>query len=300
MTKQETGSFLDRMNDVCRESQKQLNADVMAGVGNIYERLEDSTFSYKEALDTLNHNHLLNEKESLTIYAKNIRKEKRTYSVLTKEKGQLLENAIRFGNRESVTKCIKELFEVIVEQNFSMNQYQLYYFGIVTTLMHVMADHVVEMNAAVEESIVYIDDLGNHSLRETQESVERLSHKLSDSIQMEYIDSSKAIICKAKRFIEAEFADSDLSVEKISKKLYISSTYFSTLFKKETSKSFITYLTDIRLEQALRLLETTENKSCQIAEKVGYPEANYFSYVFKKKFGMSPTSYRKQLNTQLV
>ena len=56
--------------------------------------------------------------------------------------------------------------------------------------------------------------------------------------------------------------------------------------------SFIAYLTKVRMEHAIELLKHTEDKSYIIAEKVGYTEANYFSYAFKKYYGVSPKNYR--------
>ena len=55
---------------------------------------------------------------------------------------------------------------------------------------------------------------------------------------------------------------------------------------------FVTYLTDYRMDRAEELVLNTDEKSYKIAEKVGYQDANYFSYVFKKKFGVSPSKYR--------
>ena len=52
------------------------------------------------------------------------------------------------------------------------------------------------------------------------------------------------------------------------------------------------YLTDVRLNKAVELLNQTSDKTYVIAQKVGYQEQNYFSYVFKKKFGVSPTRFR--------
>ena len=57
--------------------------------------------------------------------------------------------------------------------------------------------------------------------------------------------------------------------------------------------SFVNYLTSVRLEEAVKLLNTTDDKTYMIATKVGYQEANYFSYVFKKQFGIAPSRYRK-------
>ena len=64
------------------------------------------------------------------------------------------------------------------------------------------------------------------------------------------------------------------------------------MFKKATGQTYIGYLTDVRLNKAVELLNKTDDKTYVIAAKVGYQEQNYFSYVFKKKFGVSPTRYR--------
>ena len=74
----------------------------------------------------------------------------------------------------------------------------------------------------------------------------------------------------------------------------MSNSYFSTIFKKETGSSFISYLTDYRMDQAARWLLETNEKSYIIAKKVGYTDANYFSYVFKRRFGVSPSKYRTE------
>ena len=57
-------------------------------------------------------------------------------------------------------------------------------------------------------------------------------------------------------------------------------------------QSFVSYLTDYRMDRAEEMVLNTDEKSYKIAEKVGYQDANYFSYVFKKKFGVSPSKYR--------
>jgi two-component system response regulator YesN len=94
--------------------------------------------------------------------------------------------------------------------------------------------------------------------------------------------------------VENHYQEADLSLDTVCAELGVSNSYFSSVFKKEAGKSFISYLTEYRMEKArARILETTE-KNYEIAENVGYPDANYFSYVFKKQFGVSPSKYRTE------
>lgn len=69
---------------------------------------------------------------------------------------------------------------------------------------------------------------------------------------------------------------------------------FCVLFKRETKKTFVQYLTELRMDKAMSLLTGTEMKTVQIAQEVGIPDPSYFSYSFKKSFGISPSQARKR------
>ena len=109
-------------------------------------------------------------------------------------------------------------------------------------------------------------------------------------------NTTKNVIQEARQYIQENFRDPDLSVEKICRHLHMSPAYFSTVFKKETGQAYTAYLTQVRLDKAVELLNKTDDKTYVIAAKVGYQEQNYFSYVFKKRFGISPTKYRGTQN----
>ena len=99
---------------------------------------------------------------------------------------------------------------------------------------------------------------------------------------------------RAIEYVYANYAREDISVDSVCSYLGVSAAYFSTVFKRETGKTFINFLTDYRMERAGELLIERNEKTYVIARQVGYSDPNYFSYVFKKQFGMSPSKYKSQ------
>lgn len=131
------------------------------------------------------------------------------------------------------------------------------------------------------------------------EEMEKILLKLNDIAKesnqgRERENKAKGIIEEAKQKIQEEFGDPDIGLEKIAAEVGLTQTYFSSLFKKETGMSFVEYLTDTRMKEAMRLLKETNEKIYVVAQKVGYLESGYFSHVFKKKYGMSPIQCRRQ------
>ena len=118
--------------------------------------------------------------------------------------------------------------------------------------------------------------------------------RMSGSMDQRRVTTAKRLVEEAERFIREHYQESGLSLEKLCGHLHISQSYFSTIFKQETGRNYVQYLTEVRMEHAVELLRATDDKTYLIAEQVGYDEPNYFSYVFKKRFGVTPSQFRKQ------
>jgi two-component system response regulator YesN len=103
-------------------------------------------------------------------------------------------------------------------------------------------------------------------------------------------ESHRSIIKKTIQYMEQECEHATLY--SVAQKVYMTPTYLSSLFKLNTGKTFIDQLTDIRINKAKELLKNTHLKNYEVAEKVGYKDSRYFSQIFKKKVGLSPSEYR--------
>lgn len=108
------------------------------------------------------------------------------------------------------------------------------------------------------------------------------------------------LVDQVKNYLEQHYAE-NLSLEQLAHRFKVSSSYLSHLFKQETKFSPIQYLNRRRIGEAQSLLMTTNYSITQIALLVGYENTNYFSTVFSKMSGITPTQYRllwldKELN----
>ncbi|WP_274653518.1 helix-turn-helix domain-containing protein [Paenibacillus humicola] len=104
-------------------------------------------------------------------------------------------------------------------------------------------------------------------------------------------ENQRVIIKKTIEYMEREYDCATL--HNTAQKVYMTPTYLSALFKSNTGKTFIEQLTDIRIEKAKHMLKSTHLKNYEVAEKVGYKDSRYFSQIFKKKVGLSPSEYRE-------
>ncbi|MBE5857367.1 MAG: response regulator [Lachnospiraceae bacterium] len=105
---------------------------------------------------------------------------------------------------------------------------------------------------------------------------------------------SSAVISEAKLYMSKNFTDSNLMLQDVAKAVNMSNSRFSTVFSQQNGQTFTEYLIYLRLKKAKELLRTTDKRSSQIAFDVGYNDAHYFSYIFKKNVGMTPSEYRAQ------
>ncbi|MEK4852145.1 response regulator [Paenibacillus sp. FSL H7-0756] len=140
---------------------------------------------------------------------------------------------------------------------------------------------------------------------EAERYINRLRIKAGDVQESQAVDaraqrrqsSGTALISKTIAYVTAHYAEDTLSLQSTASALFVNPSYLSHAFKKETGESFVEYVTNVRLGEAMKLLsqgafeeEAPAPKIATIARQVGYKDPFYFSKCFKKRYGMTPNT----------
>ena len=131
----------------------------------------------------------------------------------------------------------------------------------------------------------------------TIDAASRYVHKvIKQTIELRDLESIKQqrdILRQAIDFIDKNFSDASISLDRVAKEVNISPNYLSAIFSQEVGQTLIDYLTLKRIDEAKRMLRQTDKLLFEIASEVGYKDSRYFSFVFKKIAGCTPSDYRK-------
>ena len=130
------------------------------------------------------------------------------------------------------------------------------------------------------------------SVEEIYKEKENMIRAFCQEIQSHKQHQYSNLVLSVIHYIERQYAE-DLSIQQIADELNVSINHLTAAFRKETGVTPGTYIRQIRMKQAVRLLVSTDLSIQDISNAVGVPDANYFIKLFKKEYSLTPTQYRK-------
>jgi len=203
---------------------------------------------------------------------------------------------VRLGDKEGAREVLNEILGKILFKNAGRTELVR---ARILELAVVLSRAAVEGNAELEMilglNFEYLQKLGEiNSIEELCVWIVKVLDRFTECVYENRNIKNVNIIMKAKEFIRANYKKK-IKLEDISKVVYLSPYYLSHIFKKEVGFTLFEYLTKVRIEEAKRLLENTPWNTTRISFEVGCTDQSYFSKVFKKIEGMSPSDYRKRM-----
>lgn len=284
-------SLVSVLDDLCRECKRILELSVTIGVGQCCASLAMLERSYRESGDALNYRSMMGN--GRVIYIADVEPSQRSPLQIDSQLANDLSAVVKFGTLEEIRGVIHKIVQSMEKARLHTNQYQLYLIGLTGALLDIISHYELDAYTILGGNVFEVIS-SIKSFEALEHWLERCCTTISEGMSAERCSASRRLIQQAQRYIHENYWNPDLSLEMLCKQLHVSPAYLSTLFKQEMGESYISYLTAMRLQKAVELLSETDEKTYSIAAKVGYTEPNYFGYVFKKTYGVSPSKFRSR------
>ncbi|WP_163193104.1 response regulator transcription factor [Clostridium thermarum] len=194
---------------------------------------------------------------------------------------------------EDISKCARDRLDVL--KDVIQSCFKLSIYSVVTEVGEGYQALHEKMKKAIKQLNKESNILHNHiisfdDLKELNKDNEALIKSRISEKNIEE-DSMKLILRKAVEYIKNNYCES-ITLNDVAEYTYVSTFYLSRLFTRELGKGFVDYLNEVRIEKAKEYLRQDNYKAYEVAEMVGIKDAHYFSKLFKKYAGMTPSEYK--------
>ena len=206
----------------------------------------------------------------------------------------ILQKFLSNGLQEETENFVKDYFYAIGQEPMESLVFRNYvilnvWFSVISFIKGLGCD-TNEMESADTEEVLA------ESGKNMESAIAYAKKMISQAIEIRDQNSgnkNRSILKTAVDFIDSHYMDEEISLNTVANVANVSSNHFSALFSQNMGQTFIEYLTTLRMNKAKELLRCTGMRSSEIAGEIGYKDAHYFSYLFKKTQGMTPSDYRK-------
>lgn len=266
------------------------------GIGEIAERIGDIPMSFETANKAFTKRYFSTESEF--IRSSEIEDKTDTIDQFDVENVDIksfdrvkIKEFLKFGDGAETEYFVDEFFLGLGSNAIKSQMFRQYitmdlYFSIVEFINNISQEKAETVLSGLKPDIV----------RSEEESRDYIISIINKGIEVRENNASghnNDIVDDIKKYIEENYADEDLSLNSMASHVNFSPNHLSMIFSQQTGNTLIKYLTDFRMNKAKELLKCTNKKSSEISIMVGYKDPHYFSYLFKKTQGVTPTQFRE-------
>lgn len=285
--------LMDHIEEARKTALYYLQCELHIGVSTACRDLQTLPAAARQAVNALEYSLLSGTEHALCI--KDVERGSNTDLVMDDYQLRRLSNLIKAGEPEAARELLETIIGRCRQGLPAIKAYQTYLMELLMSFLRIVPDMSLEREHFDED----FDRISGAILGtappadEASELFMSLMDKLMRSISESRKSSGRLIADAAEGYLKENYMQESLSLEDLCLHLHVSPSYFSSVFKKETKKTFHQYLTELRMDKALTLLSGGALRTAQVAREVGLPDPSYFSYCFKKHFGFPPGQARK-------
>ncbi|MBS4007248.1 MAG: PocR ligand-binding domain-containing protein [Clostridium sp.] len=216
-----------------------------------------------------------------------------TYSL---EKEKDLISKVKLGDFEGAAKTFRMLLADILVVGIGkipIIKARTLELGII--LSRAAVEGGADPDEALSINTEFVQDVTNHnSIEEIDLAAVKALERYFNAIQRNQKITNRQVVDNIKKYIRKNY-DKDLTLDDIAASVYLSPYYAARVFKHGQGMTIMNYLTQVRIEEAKKLLRNPRFQIEEIAQKLGFNDASYFSKVFRRNEGMSPSQFRQHV-----
>ena len=290
--------FLEKLEEAVKAYPRM---EYFGGVGTVVERLSELKSCFEKASHAYAYRYIWDRNQIVTGETKEEKKmvdEELNLGALNVKnlERNAVERFLATGLKAEASDFVEEYFHSLGEQNIQSMLFRQY----ITMDAYITAAGAVEKLGY--DSAVVVEECGDFKsmadvFTTTEQTASYLVHVLETAVKLRDAVSQKKyvqLLEDAKEYIRQNFQNEEISLNTVAASVNLSPNHFSTIFSQETGQTFVEYLTSVRMERAKELLRNSTMKTSDIAFEVGYRDAHYFSYLFKKTQECTPREYRSR------
>ena len=268
-----------------------ITAGIRAGVSSVFSDKSQLQASYAQALSALNKS-TANGGIIFSDEVNHSEKSEKSYEENStgEFKNQIIKK-LTAGDSSGVKSFLELYTSELISQNLVPDKIKNKFFELIVTANNATR----ELNKSFSSSTfdnAFATLSSENDIKLLKEFAQKFLMECTQAVTSVKKAEENPIIKKVCLYVDENLAQ-DISLETAADFAGVSSFYLSKLFKEEKGETFINFISDKRLEKSRQLLEQTELSIKEITAEVGYNDQNYFSRIFKSKYGLSPKEYRK-------
>lgn len=267
--------------------------DLKIYIGQKVSKIESISESYRSIAISRSFCNFINN-QKIIYYYDDIPHRKDSHLGVGKQIIDQLIGYIKNNEVDMIQLCIDEIYDKLKKSMIETKFISAYIYYMICKLADLAKD--LDSETDQEEVLQYISKEAFSEISKGASSIQfkKFALDFAEYLNQFRKSSSRGLLNKIEKDIQKNYMK-NLSLKSLGKKYYINNVYLGQLFKKEYGVTFNDYLTSLRIDKAVDLLERTDNRIYTIASEVGFNSPDYFINKFVQIKGVTPHQYRKNL-----